>query len=125
VIGGRKRLVTYGDVVTKAVGGIGKPEDDKDWRRQLMKEIEGMNLPAGAHWVDVYNGFVQGKQTIEIQFDGERWDEMERRMRGAKWPDNGTMTSVRLFLVIQEVDDATRPKVRPATRAVTTTQHVH
>ena len=83
-----------------------------------------MNLPAGAHWVDVYNGIVQGKQTMEIQLDGERWDEMERRMRGAPWPNNGTMTSVRLFLVIQEMDDATRPKKRPTTRAATT-RHAH
>jgi hypothetical protein len=118
-IGGRKRIVTLGNVLTKAAGEL--PKDDLKWKDQLLKTIERAELTRGAHWVDVYNGIVQkGKaQEMEIQLDHVRWTAMEEQMRSAPWPDNGQFTSVRLFLVIQDENDPTRPTTRPTTRAST------
>jgi len=118
-IGGRKRLVTQGDIVMKAFGD--RPKDDNAWRDQLFAAINALDVPRGTHWIDVYHGVVKGeKHEMEIQLDGQRWNAMEERMRNTTWPDNGTFASVRLFLVVQELDDPTRPK-RVATTSPTAT----
>lgn len=44
---------------------------------------------------------------------------MEQKMRNAPWPNNGTFTSVRQFIIIQEPDDPMRPKPRATTRPAT------
>jgi hypothetical protein len=117
-VGGKPRLVTLGDVVTKAIGG--QPKDDFKWRDQLLAEIESTDLAPGAHWIDVYHGIVSGeKREMEIQLDNARWTEMEQKMQNAPWPDNGQYTSVRLFLVVQDLDDPTRAKIRPTTGPAT------
>jgi hypothetical protein len=116
VLAGRKRLVTLGDVVMKSFGEA-QPKDDRKWRERLMGAIDRSGLTGGAHWIDVYNGLIEGKQELEIQLDGVRWTEMEERMRAAPWPNNGTFTSVRLFLVLQDPDDPTRPATRPVRAA--------
>ena len=118
-IGGRERIVTYGDALTKTLGDSGPPKDAK-WREQLLAELEKTSLPPGLHWVDVYNGFLDEKQELEIQLDNERWTAMEQKMRGADWPKAGQLTSVRQFLVFQDVEDPTRPKQRPQTKPATT-----
>jgi hypothetical protein len=108
-IGDRKRLVTQGDIVMKALGE--QPKDDHRWRDQLLAAIDATDLPRGTHWIDVYHGVVKGeKHEMEIQLDGQRWNAIEEKMRDAPWPDNGTFASVRLFLVVQELGDPTRPK---------------
>jgi hypothetical protein len=107
-IGGRKRVVTFGGILTKAVGE-GQPPTDERWHEQLMREIDSSQIPPGTHWVDVYNGRVGDHQELEIQLDNERWTQMEGKMRSAPWPYNGTFTSVRQLLIIQDPDDRTRP----------------
>jgi hypothetical protein len=116
-IGGRERVLTLGDTVTKVVGGgsdeaHNKPQNEQ-WSEQLLSELTAAPIPAGAHWVDVYNGFVDDHQEIEIQLDNKRWSDMEQKMRGAHWPKAGRLTSVRKFIVVQDADDPTRPKQPP------------
>ena len=126
-IGGRRRIVTQGGVVTKTLGGAGPatresggdstpPEEDKRWRDQFLRELDAADLPAGTHWIDVYHGSIDDKQEMEIQLDNQRWTEMEDKMRTAPWPRAGRFTSVRQFLVIQDPDDPTRPKRKSTTR---------
>jgi hypothetical protein len=108
VINGRKQIVTLGDVVTKSVGE--KPADEQGWRQELRKRIEASDMLPGVHWVDVYHGQIKDHGVeMQIERDGIRWTEMEKMLRDAKWPFNGTFTSVRLFLVIQDEKDGTRP----------------
>ena len=118
VIGGKKRLITFGDLVTKTAGDAA-PKDGNKWRDLLLRELDRSDLSSGVHWVDVYHGQIQEHQELEIQLDNARWPEMEAKMRDAPWPNVGRFTSVRLFLVIQDPDDPTRPKVRPATLPTT------
>ena len=117
-IGGRERVVTYGDALTKVLGGQEPPKGAR-WKEQFLAELEKSSLPPGLHWVDVYNGYFEEKQELEIQLDNERWTAMEQKMRGADWPKAGQFTSVRQFLLIQDVDDPTRPKQRPQTKPTT------
>jgi hypothetical protein len=119
VIGGRERVLTFGDTLTKVLGGDTPPTGGR-WKEQLMTELGGAPIPAGTHWVDVYNGFVDDKQELEIQLDSQRWPEMEQKMRGADWPRVGHFTSVREFIIIQDVNDPTRPKARPQTAPAAT-----
>ena len=93
-IGGRERIVTYGDALTKVLGDQDPPKDAR-WKEQLLAELEKTSLPPGLHWVDVYNGYFDEKQELEIQLDNERWPAMEQKMRGADWPKAGHLTSVR------------------------------
>ena len=115
-IGGRRRVVTFGDILTKVVGERPDPSDTR-WHGQLMKELDAANLPPGTHWVDVYHGQVGEKQELEIQLDSRRWTEMEDKLRAAPWPNNGTFTSVRQFIIVQDPVDPTRPTTRPARTA--------
>ena len=115
-IGGRRRVVTYGGVLTKTMGGETQPVQDRRWHDQLLRELDAAALPPGTHWVDVYNGFVKDRQELEIQLDNERWTAMERKMKDAPWPRAGMFTSVRQFIVIQDLDDPMRPTIRPTTR---------
>ena len=121
-IGGRKRVVTFGGILTKAVGE-GELTKDERWHEQLMREIDASQIPPGTHWVDVYNGRVGDHQELEIQLDNERWTEMEAKMRAAPWPYNGTFTSVRQFLIIQDPSNPTRPKTQPAKPEAAVTPH--
>ena len=69
--------------------------------------------------MDFYQGRINDKQLMEIQLDNRRAPELEKSMAGADYPFNGTYTSVRLFLVIQDAEgDPSRPATRPATRPV-------
>jgi hypothetical protein len=114
VIAGRKRLLTVGDTLTKSAGGQ-KVVDDRAWYEQLLRELDRNDPGEGTHWVDVYHGAFQGKQEMEIQLDNARWSAFEEKMRAAPWPDNGTFTSVRQFIVVQELNDPMRPTHRPTT----------
>jgi hypothetical protein len=113
-IGGWKRIITWGDVVGKSMGTT-QPSFDNRWRDQLVKEIDAARLSPGTHWIDVYNGMIKENQELEIQLDNQRWTDMEAKMRKAPWPTNGYFTSVRVFLIVQDVGDPTRPTTRPAT----------
>ena len=118
VIGGRERIVTFGGTVIKSLGEQ-EPAKPGAWQEQFMAELATSDLPPGAHWVDVYNGFVGDHQELEIQLDSRRWPEMEQKLKRADWPRAGQFTSVRKFLVIQDVDDPTRPTTRPTTTPAT------
>lgn len=112
-INGRKQMVTLGDVVTKSAGG--EPPEEDGWRQELRRRIEASDMLPGVHWVDVYHGQIKNHGVeMQIERDGVRWMEMEQMLRDAKWPFNGTFTSVRLFLVIQDEGDRTRPASRAA-----------
>jgi hypothetical protein len=113
-LGGWKRIITWGDVVTKTMGTT-QPSFNTHWKEQLIQQIDEARLSPGTHWIDVYNGIVQEKQELEIQLDNQRWTEMEAKMKKAPWPTNGFFTSVRVFLIVQDVGDPTRPTTRPAT----------
>jgi hypothetical protein len=123
-IAGTPRLVTIGDIVGKQFGTTqpaSKPADDTRWQEQFRHDLDTLGVPPGTHWIDIYNGFVNDKQILEIQLDNKRWPQMEEKMRFAAWPRTGgaTLTSVRQFLVVQDENDVTRPKPRPQTRPAT------
>jgi hypothetical protein len=121
-IGGKPRIVTFGDVLTKTLGDK-PPNDDRRWKTQVLAAVDALDLPPGLHWVDVYNGMIGDKQEIEIQLDNQRDATLENTLRAAPWPNNGTFTSVRLLMIIQDPDDPTRPRLKahasPATKPAT------
>jgi hypothetical protein len=119
-IGGRPRVVTYGDILTKTLGGddaggkapTSRPAADENeaWHRPFLAALDASALPPGLHTVDLYNGMIGDKQEMEIQLDHRRWAEMEATMRNAPWPRHGGFTSVRQFVVIQDVGEGTRAR---------------
>jgi hypothetical protein len=109
-IGGKKRIVTFGETLTKTMGQA-KPPDNK-WHDELMAEIQKTPLSGGLHWIDVYHGWITDHAQLEIQLDSQRWNDMESKLANAHWPRTGQFVSVRQFLIVQDPDDPTRPQRR-------------
>lgn len=114
-IGGKPRVATFGSVVLKAVAASTQPSE-RGWQKTFHEALEKSNLSPGAHWIDLYHAQLPKEEMLEIQLDNSRSPDLEAAMKTADWPKGGTLTSVRQFVVIQDTDDATRPKSRPTTR---------
>lgn len=113
-ISGTPRMVFPSDLVSRGNFPQDAIEAVQDWCDLVVKEIQKSSLPNGTHWIRVYMAQMNDQvMQLEVLLDNEPWHEIKPRLIQIKPPKQKDFYSIRLFWVIRDSMDPTRPASTP------------
>jgi hypothetical protein len=105
MVGGRTRPV-YPGLITTVLGFPPQGVDglpDMGFYPAFVKRLETTRVPAGIHWIRVYQMRHRDEMLAnEVLLDNEPWEEVEEFFRQQSWPAVDKPYDVRMFLVVSE-----------------------
>lgn len=71
----------------------------------IQSFIENADIERGLHWIRLfYSRAPHAETTVEALLDNESNEQLEAGLGGLPWPEAGAFYSVRLFMVIQDME---------------------
>ncbi|MFX1255325.1 MAG: DUF6348 family protein [Promethearchaeota archaeon] len=103
-IGGKKKQVIIGNM---GIRGQIPTENNVhvSWFEKFEKKIKAENLEQEINWIRLYFAQMNNEQMeCEVLLDNEPWEKMQREMAVIEWPKSKNFFSVRIFIIIQDID---------------------
>ncbi|QDV15435.1 hypothetical protein Pan153_00490 [Gimesia panareensis] len=97
-------------VIIGQIGMRGTPPEEEqgapEWFQNLENKIKATSLPAGTHWIRCYYAQMENRPVaLELLLDNQPWEEVRSEMEKIDWPESEEFFSLRVFLVIQNIDE--------------------
>lgn len=110
VIHGRRYRAVIGPALCRDVdvdGGI-----EGGWFPTLRAAIEEAGVEKGLNWLRFFCAQFSGRVAeLEVELNNEPWPAVAEKMRALPWPQAENYQSVRLFLVLSEVEGLIRSSI--------------